>query len=229
MALRTQAAAFVIFAALANAQDLTYEVRHVHPRKGAPGTLAFDTDGVKFTEPGKKAGHSRQWRYEEIQWLDLSPSRLRIVTYEDVRWQLGRDRVYVFDELPEGMTARLYPLLGIRLDQRFIAEVADEGFELLWEQPAKMIEGRGGPNGTIRVGSDRIVFQSPKTSRTWRYRDIRSITTEQPFELTLTSLDRETRFQLKQFLPEERYNDLWRRVSEANGLKPFQGVLENHD
>jgi hypothetical protein len=72
-----------------------------------------------------------------------------------------------------------------------------------------------------------VVFRSAGASRTWRYRDILGLTSESPFELTLASLDGETRFQLKQYLPEDRYDDLWRRINEANGLRPFHSRLEN--
>jgi hypothetical protein len=119
-------------------------------------------------------------------------------------------------------------MLSARLDQRFVAEVPDRVPNLLWSAPAKMLRGRLGSNGDLRVGADRIVFESSKDSRTWRYSDILAIASESPFELTITTLDRETRIQLKQDLPEERYNDLWRRISEANGLHVFHSSLENH-
>jgi hypothetical protein len=228
MAFRIKAAAYLIFTTLLSAGEYKYPVRHVHARKGATGTLTLTETGVSFEEPGKKSEHSRTWKYEEIQRFDLSPGRLRILTYEDVRWQLGRDREYTFDRLPDKMAAQLYPMLSARLDQRFVAEVPNQVPDALWSMPAKMLRGRSGSNGALEVGSGRIVFASSKDSRTWRYSDILAIASENPFELTIASLDRETRIQLKQNLSEDRYNDLWRRVSEANGLHAFHSTLENH-
>src|SRR5512132_1589918 len=89
-------------AAAAQTAGMHYQVRHQHWRKGAPGTLTFTADGVTFEEQGKQAKqHSRTWKYEDIQQLELAPNRLRILTYEDQRWELGRDRDYAFDQLPK--------------------------------------------------------------------------------------------------------------------------------
>jgi len=230
MAFRIEAAACLIFAGLLPAQNLKYEVRHEHARKGGEGVLVFDPDGVYFEESGKKKEHSRRWQYHEIQQLELSPARLRILTYEDARWQLGRDREYTFDHVPENMAAELFPVLSKRLDQRFVAAVADPAVVPLWTIPAKMLSGRSGSSGLLKMGADRIVFESKGASRTWRYGDIQGITSEGPHQLSVVSLDRETRFQLQRALLEGQYNSLWRRISEANGLKTFYSSKENqHD
>lgn len=212
-----------MFAAVVSAQQFEFPVRmHRFPRP-APAVLTFTGEGVELRGP-----ESHSWKYADIQRLELSPERLEITTYQDVRWQLGRDRSFTFDRLPEHMAASLYPLLSARLDQRFVASVADPHVETLWSSPAKMLRGRSGANGTLTVGAGRIVFDSPSRSRTWRYSDIRNITSEGPLELTIFSADRDTRFQLKQVLPEDRYNDLWRRIWEGNGLQTFHSSLENH-
>ncbi len=228
MAFRSQAALSLILAAsVAAAQE--YSVRHRHLRNGAEGILRFTPAGVAFEEPGKHAAHSREWRFEEIQRFDLSPSELRILTYEDDRKRLNADREFVFDKLPPKMPEELYASLSARLDQRFIARVPDNGFTPLWSMPAKMLTRRGaGANGTLHAGAERISFDSPAGSRTWRYHDIQSIATENPYELTIHSLDRETRIQLKQELREDVYNDLWRRIEEANGLRAYHSTLESH-
>lgn len=231
MELRIEAAIILIgFATGAFAQPagMTYEVRHKHVRNGGPGVLSFTADGISFTESGKKASHSRSWKYEDIQRLELGAEELRIVTYEDSKWQLGRDREYMFDQLPSEMAAQLYPNLYARLDQRFVARVADAYVEPLWEMPAKRLRGWGGVEGVLRAGPDRVVFASekPGESRTWRYSDIANVTSAGPFDFTVTSHDGDTRFQLKQLFPETRFNDLWRRIHEANGLKTFQSHLD---
>src|SRR6266516_7498141 len=87
-------ALLILSIGLAQAQPVSYEVRHKHTRKGAMGTLSFTDTGVAFDEPGKKSSHSRKWAYTDIEQLTLRDDSLSILTYEDVRWQLGRDRVY---------------------------------------------------------------------------------------------------------------------------------------
>ena len=236
MAFRTETsirvvAGIAMCAALAAAQPLEIPVRHRHLRGGVAGTLAFTAEGVRFTEPGKRSGHSRTWAYTDLQQFSLAPDGIRIRTYEDVRWQAGRDREYRFDGLPEGAAAKLYAMLAPRLEERFIAELAPPSAGApLWEAPAKLLRGTGGFNGTLRVTDDRIVFDGGRGSRTWRYSDIENLSSAGAYELSVTSLDGETRFQLKQPLPEARYNTLWRRITGANGLNPFLTSKEtSHD
>ena len=228
MTFRIKTTACLTFATLLSAADLSYPVRHEHLRKGGDGVLTLSETGIVFEETGKTAEHSRQWAFEDIQELELTPDHIRIRTYEDMRRQLGRDREYRFDHLPKQLSAEVYQRLASHMDQRLIARVATPLSDALWSMPAKMLDGRSGSNGILTIGADRIVFESEKDSRTWRYADIEGVTSENALELTLNSLDRETRLQLKQRLPESRYNDLWHRISEANGLKAFHSSLETH-
>ena len=206
-------AALMLWAAAAWAQTLTFEVRH--------GTLQIDSDSVRF----KDAKHSRVWKFEEIQQLTLSRQTLRILTYEDRKWQLGRDREFVVDGLPAGLTEQVYPAFQRALGQRFIAALAEPGGHALWQAGAKLKLRWGGPEGTLLVADDRIVFDSPAAgeSRTWLFADIDNIASSGPYDLAIVTLERsgtwhagptEFRFQLKAAMEEGRYNDLWRRIYE---------------
>jgi hypothetical protein len=244
MAFRIEAAAFVagrrglqpvlslvlLMAPVASAQQLTFNVRHEHFRKGGDGVLTFSAEGVRFQESGKKAEHSRDWKYSDIQRLELRDNKLRITTYDDVAWQLGRDREYTFDHLPKDMAAQLYPMLSARLDRRFVADVADSGVKPLWSVPAKMLRGRGGVNGVLQIAGDRIVFKAdkPHNSKTWRFTDILTLTSSGAFQLSLETMHDDFRFQLKEPLAEDRYNELWRSVARANGLNIFHSQMEVH-
>jgi hypothetical protein len=228
MAFRIKTAACLTFATLVSAADLSYPVRHEHLRKGGQGVLTFSDTTIAFEEAGKQAVHSRKWAFDEIQELELSPVQIRIRTYDDVPWQLGRDHEVRFDHLPKELSAEVYQRLARQMDQRLIARVAVPVAGSLWSMPAKMLDGRAGSNGTLTVGADRIVFESAIKSRTWRYSDVDDITSENSFELTLTSSDGDTRIQLKQRLSTVRYDDLWRRLSQSNGLKSFHSSLETH-
>jgi hypothetical protein len=205
------------------AQPFTYQVRHQHLRGGVTGMLRIDAESIAFTEQSKNGKKSREWAYADIQQLSLSGSELRILTYEDQKWQLGRDRDYVFDRLPEGMSQQVYELLTRSLDQRFIAELADPDVHALWQAGAKLRHGLSGSQGDLLIGDDRIVYQAKAAgeSRTWRFADIDNIATAGPFDLAITTLERsdwrhasptEFRFELKQALSEDRYNELWRRL-----------------
>ncbi len=208
----------------------TYEVRHQHWHKGATGTLRVSGDGISFDEHGKKnKTHSRTWRYEEIEQLTVSPSELRVLTYEDARWELGRDREYVFDRLPKRFSSDTYPLWTSKLDQRFVAAVPDPQASPEWKAGAKLDQGLTGTVGTLMIGKDWIAFDAGKRdgSRSWRLMDIENISRASQLDFTVTTSEksgwfrggnRQFHFQLQQRLPEDKYDALWREINRSQGL-----------
>ena len=235
MALRIEAAinAFLIFGAgAAMAQPFTFQVRHQHFHGAAVGVLRVTLDSITFEEMGKKKKHSRQWDFKDIQQLFLSPTQLRILTYEDQKWQFDRDRDYVFDHLPEDLSKTLYAMFAVRLDQRFVAALPDPAVRPQWQMGAKLLHGLAGSEGALLVADDRIVYQTeaPGESRTWRLLDIENISTGGPFDFSITTEERsdfrharptEFRFQLKEPLAENRYNELWRKIQEFKSRTAF--------
>jgi hypothetical protein len=228
----TKISALVILglcAPLLLADPLTYEVRHRHLRRGAAGVLGIADDSISFQEQGKHKAHSRLWRFTEIQQLTLSPHVLRILTYEDNAVKFGQDREFVFDNLPKELAAQLYPIFSRRLDQRFIAALADDTVDVSWQIPVKLLHRRGGSQGSILVGLDRMVYrtEAPEQSRTWRIADVDVVSSSGPFDLTVTTFERaganyanhkDFRFQLKRPLTETEYTTLWRTINQAKGL-----------
>ena len=208
--------------------SLRVEVRHEHFGKGAIGQIEIGENAISFKEAGKNSAHSWEWKYEDIQQLTLSPTELRILTYDDQKWQFGRDREYAFDHLPPDFASQIYSLLRTRLDQRFIVHLPDSEVKPSWQIGAKLQRRFGGPQGVLLVSEDRIVFKAyDGESHTWRYSDIENVSASGPFDLSITTSERsgwlrgsmtDYHFQLKQVLPDDRYNDLWRRVNQAKGL-----------
>jgi hypothetical protein len=227
MAFRIEArigAVLALAAGMMHAQAV--EVRHKHLRHGGAGRLEVTEDGISFTEAGKGAKHSRAWKYQEIQQLELTADTLRILTYEDQKWKLGLDREYLFDGLPADFAPKVYPDWRSRLDQRFIAAIPEKDLKPLWEIPAKLLATIQGSQGVLKVGEDRIVYETdqPGTSRTWRYSDVENVSSAGRFDLSIQTREhhssinsgsREFRFQLKRPLDEGRYNDLWRRLNRS--------------
>jgi hypothetical protein len=206
------------------AQQGVWQVRHQHLRKGAMGTLRVTANSIEFDERDKKnraTAHSRVWKFEDIRQLTLGTKTLRILTYEDQRWELGRDREFVFDQLPAAMVTDLYAAWRDRLDARFVAALADDRIQAEWQLPVKLLHGRSGSQGVLRFGADRIVYQSALAdeSRTWRIRDIGNVASSEPFDLTITAHEGDFRFQLKEALPEDRYNALWLQLNSELKLK----------
>ena len=190
------------------------------------GTLVIGAGEIAFEEQSESGKDSHQWTYDDIQQLSLSAGTLRLVSYQDQKWQLGRDREFVFDRLPAGMAQRVSPLLRSSLGPRFVAELADADARSLWQVGVKLRRGLGGSQGTLVVEEGKIVYETdaPGQSRTWRFEDIDGVSTGGGFDLSITTLERsgwrhagptEFRFQLKEPLSEERYDELWRGVQRA--------------
>ncbi|HSW49231.1 MAG TPA: hypothetical protein VLH09_03605 [Bryobacteraceae bacterium] len=220
MALRTEKAFGVILAAaLAHAawgQSFEFQAKHDHWRKGCAGTLRIDTEGATYT--GEKQ-HSWTWAWQDIQRFELSPTRINVLTYKDNRWKLGADREYAFSLAPDQSVGAAYGFLKDRLDQRFVARLADPEVKPLWETPAKRLGRLRGSEGALLVGEDRIVFRSEdgRESMTWRLTDIQNLSSSGPFQLTLATLQETYEFQLKQPLEERRYDALWRAIEQRHG------------
>jgi hypothetical protein len=198
-------------------------VRHRHWRHGGPGELRVTAEGLAFQETGKHRDHSRVWKYSDIQQLELTETTLRVLTYEDRKREFGRDREFVFDELPRNFAKSVYPQWKDQLDQRFVAAIADPEITAMAEFPAKLTALTRGVEGTLVFADDRIVFRAaqPGESRTWRFTDIENIASAGSFDFSVVTLEhhgswntatREFRFQLQRPMEEARYNELWRRV-----------------
>jgi hypothetical protein len=178
------------------------------------GVLTVDESGVSYA--GAKA-ERWSWKYQDIQRFTLSPDRITVLTYQDNRYLLGADRGYEFTgKIP---ALELYDLLKGRLDQRFVAALAETTFPVRFSVPAKHLLPITGCEGALLFGADAIAWStaSKDDSRTWRYQDIANISSSGPFDLSVTTLEKTFHFQLKQPLAESRYNELWMEIEKKNG------------
>jgi hypothetical protein len=189
---------------------MEFPIRHEHLRKGCDGTMTVDDAGIRF-DGGK--GHVWSWKYEDIQQLTLLPAGLNILTYKDSKLRLGADVEFKFaGELPSD---ELFREWSVRLDQRF---VAGQIFELTGERmAAKRLGMIQGSEGSLIFGEAAIGWQSARESRRWRYQDIQNVSSAGPFQLTITTFEKQFDFQLKQPISETRYNQLWLEIERKNG------------
>ena len=227
------------------AAELRFEVRHERAWKDHPGVLTIDDTGIGYqqalTEKQKKKPpklESVHFDYQDIQEVWLSADKLVLVTYTDRKWFLGIDKEYEFFVVGERSFAEAYPMLKSRLDQRFVAALADPQPEVLWEIPVKLLGTLQGSEGVLQVGPNRIVYKTDRKghARTWRYQDIENISTSGLFQLTLTTYERAKmhygslkgfNFQLKQRLDEKRYQLLWKRLNREKGLQFLSSPQES--
>jgi hypothetical protein len=244
--------ALLLAPALLAQQSFQYEVWRGHSRiytmpprvrkAGDAGTLTITDIGVTFQKKYKDGKTPKNplawhWDYQDIQQLKISPTSLTVLSYDDNNWKFGADRQYKFDLVSGGSFENSYRVLKTRLDQRFVAVVADRPSVMLWEIPVKRLVGWGGDEGVLQVGASQIVYKSanPEATRTWRDEDIDNISRSGPFELTITTFERakldygsrkQFNFRLKQPLEEARYEDLWLRLNQSKGLKVLSSYRE---
>ena len=199
--------AAVLSAAVALPAEIRFEARY----KKRPGTMSVDEQGISFQGAKKD---SWRWSYPDIDELKLGEHSIRVTagcTYE------------IRGDIP----AALYTLWKDRLDQRFVAELADRAVQPDWRIGVKHRIRRMSADGVLEFGRDRIVFASgrPDDSRTWRISDIENISSSGPFELTIVTFERarfdygdrkQFNFRLKEALSEARYNDLWLTINQQN-------------
>jgi hypothetical protein len=205
----------------------TVELHHAHWWKSGAGSLVVSDDGLSWTEL-KEKDHSRTWRWEDIQQLELTSRRIRVLTYEDIKWQGSRDREYTFTRVPEEFVSGIIGTARQKLGPKLIAAVAEPVTAPLWQIPVKLHRRTGGSEGTLIYAGDRLVYSSPdhEQSRSWAISDIETVSSAGPYELTIftqeragwTRRAREFRFQPKTPISEQQYQRLWKAVQSAQGF-----------
>lgn len=218
-----------------------YQWSVVHQRTLWPdsvGTLTLDSEGLRFSPARDKNGKPKALAlgWNQIQQLTLTESSLEIVTYQDVLWQVGRDRQFRFqrDKSAGGNSfAKATESLRERLGSRLVIALgspADPGAVARWRIPAKRLGLLRGVEGSLVFLPGELFFQTekPGESRRWSLSDIQTIAQTNPYSLTLTAPERALTdqggfrsfsFQLKQPLGEAQYQELWRAVERAHGAR----------
>jgi len=160
--------------------------------------------------------------YTEIQQLTIGPDGIRVLTYANKQLR--------FPPAPDWKQLRSE--LAPHLERRLVVAFAEPPATLLYRSPAWHSHVRKGCEGVLYFGADTVSFdsQKPGDSRLWTYRDIESIASSGPNQLTLNVYERQGRmygsrrafeFQLQEPINEQAYNTLWRKVN-TNGLEVLQ-------
>lgn len=205
-------------------------MRHDHLFGGCNGALILDERGVRYDTSHQK--DARTWAYADIKEFQVSADRrLKLYTYEDrSNWRLGVDRVFELRWLDETISGeQIYNFLTSHTRRPIRAslvpaEIGIVGFDL----PAKHLGIMKGNQGRLLFSAAMVVFKTDgeAASRTWRYDDLESISSAGPYDLTLTTYEQQRfhyasrrvyNFQLKEPLPRDVYDSLWRFVNEEKG------------
>ena len=174
-----------------------------------------------ITYEASEKDESRTWEYPDIQYFDrISRQEFIILTYEDRRLALGRDRQFHFvitegkldDELFQTITARL----GKPVTDRIVPkQVAAE-----YSVPAKHLHTFGGCEGVLKFATGMIYYVTDhrEDAREWKLgRDVQSVWSANPYQLEIHAYDNKRRefsrtriyhFQLKERLNQVFYRNL---------------------
>jgi len=212
-------------AARSDAQTFEYKVMHHHTLKNCRGTLKITPEGVEYRTPHPK--DSRKWRYEEIRTLEVkSPTEISVVTYEDQKRWVGKDKVFEFALLGKKATPELSVFLLSRVKRPMeLAVIPEEGGKPAFQVPVKHLHTVVGAMGVLRIYPDRIVFQSSKVgdSRYWRLADIERFSQPDRFRFQIVSYVPKAggptevyNFQLLGDLPEGVLDYLWVRLHPSS-------------
>lgn len=210
----------------ATAQTFEFQVDHEHLLRNCHGTLVITPGKIEYRASDKK--DSRTWSYEDIRQIKLvSPTRLEIVTYEDQRRLLGRDRIFKFRLRRGRLTQEVAAVLMARATHPLVTSVMPEAAgKPTFETPVKHLHKFGGCEGTLKVYPDQVIYQSkdePTDSRYWRYSDIQTFGHPTRYRFEITTFEDKAagptkvyNFQLKEDLPKDAYDFIWVRVHPSN-------------
>jgi hypothetical protein len=205
------------------AEEIRLTVRHLHAIGSCQGALVFRETGIEFVTPDKK--HARNWKYEDIQQLGLLGSKeISILTYEDNKWEFGKDRNFRFEVTAGEITPALWSMLQTRVSRPVVSAIIPPEVKPKYQIPVKHQRGMGGTSGTLEVSDQYLVYRTETTedSRIWRYEDISSMGSTGPYQLRLTSTDRVQGefggernfiFSLKRKLDPEIYDFIWWKIN----------------
>src|SRR5215813_5569007 len=145
------ASMFLLLPVMAAAQSFEFPVERELLLRNHRGTLVITKDGIEYRTDQKN--ESRSWRYKDIQQIKIeSPTVLEILTYEDQRRMLGRDRIFRFRLLEGKITPALSALLVARAARPVATSVswAPNG-EPKFEVAVKHLHAFGGCEGALKI------------------------------------------------------------------------------
>lgn len=208
------------------AQEFRYKVRQDRLIGGRDGELIIATDHVEFR--AEKEDDSRRWAFGEIKLFEiLSPTRVRVWTYQDRKLLLGRAENLTFKIIDGEIDQQASDRLRERIQRPFVTSFTSEEGALLAQIPVKHRHRLGGCEGVLEIYADRLVYEARDghDSRSWRWTDIRAVSRPDMDRLEVLTLEpqfggpkRSFNFTLKERLADKTYDFIWNRVFRPTPL-----------
>jgi len=207
------------------AQEFKYQVEQERLSKDREGELIISVDQIEFR--AKEEKNSLKWDYDEIELVQLdSPTEIKIWSYHDQAWMLGRDKRFTFKVTAPLLDQHLVDFLRSRLERPFVISFAENKIEKpTAEIQVKHSHRMGGCQGTIKIYSEQLMFVTAngQDSRSWHWKEIKSINRLDNWSLEILTYENMTggpkrsyQFKLKEPLSEKLYDQLWSNVYQNN-------------
>jgi len=217
--------------AQAMAQEFSYSVRHRHALRDCGGVLNINSSGISYTTT--KGKDSRKWSFDDIRTLQIkSPTQISVLTYEDQKRWVGKDKVFEFDLVGKKATPELSAFLLTHVERPMkLAVIPEIPEEATYEIMVKHLHAIAGTRGVLRIYPDKVVYitEVEGDSRVWRMRDIERFSQPDRFRFQLVGYVPESGrpnesydFQLMQDLPDGLYDYLWVRLHPSSYYPAIQ-------
>ena len=216
-------ATLLIFFAVnpASAQSYELPVEHEHTFSDCRGTLVITPERIEYKTAHKE--DARTWRYADLRQIKIqSPNSIELVSYEDQKRMMNRDRVFKFKVLEGEITSEISALLVERATRPVVTSMAPATEDApAFKALVKHLHRFGGCIGTLKVYPDRVVYESeetPSDSRYWRYGDIQNFSQSERYRFEIVTFEdkfggpKAYNFQLREALPAYAYDYVWTGV-----------------
>jgi hypothetical protein len=166
------------------------------------GDLLVGADGIEFRSA---KGKTIKLPYLEVQTFHLSPHGLSIETYQNRKMHMPgieRLRFDVTEAVPAAIASE-FAMEVQRPSQNAIPDPAAQGIVI----PAHHRSVAGGTNGMLRFrdGGIDYVTSAPDDSRSWRWADLQTLSSPDPYHLLAFGYRDTYSFDLKKSLPQSLY------------------------
>ncbi|MFY9225319.1 MAG: hypothetical protein WAQ98_21775 [Blastocatellia bacterium] len=207
------------------AQEFKYQVQQEKLLKDSSGELIISTDQIEF----RAEKNNLKWRYEDIELIQLdSPTEIKIWSYSDQTWILGRDKRFTFQVIAPLMDKVLIAFLRSRLERPFVISFAEDREKAIAEIQVKHSHRMGGCQGILKFYSEQLMFVTPsgQDSRSWHWKEIKSINRTDKWSLEIFTYEnmvggpkRSYQFKLKEPVSEKLYDQLWNNIYQNNVIE----------
>ena len=183
------------------------------------GVIEITDEGIAYKSADKD--ESRVWSYPDIQYFDrIDQKEFVILTYQDQRLMLGRDRQYHFVITEGELTDSIFRTISQRLGKPLTNRVAPDRLSPEYTISAKHLHTLGGCEGELKFTRDAIYYVTghQENNRQWMLdRDLQSVWSADRYQLEIYTYDnnrrefsrtRNYRFDLKEPLDPEFYRQL---------------------